>query len=179
MNDGDLVVMDVGAWYNGYSADITRTFPVNGKFTEIQKKLYNLVLNAHKKAIESVKPGISIDQLQRIVQNTFDSAGFDSRYLPHGITHPVGIDVHDVTEGGTLLAGIIITIEPGIYIPADDTTMPAEYRGIGIRIEDDVLVTTDGSVVLSDHIPVTAGDIEKVMKTILKRSEDKQKSTLH
>lgn len=179
MKDGDLVVMDVGAWYNGYSADVTRTFPVNGRFSEIQRKLYNLVLTAHKKAIETVKPGTSMAQLQRVVQSTLDSAGFDSRYLPHGISHPVGVDVHDVMHESTLLAGMIITIEPGIYIPVDDTTLPAEYRGIGIRIEDDVLVTTDGAVVLSDQIPVTTDEIEKVMNMNSKRREEKQKEALH
>jgi len=169
MNDGDMVVMDVGAWFNGYSADITRTFPVNGKFTEARKKLYNLVLKAHDKAIEIIKPDCTTDQLQHVVQHIYDSAGFNGRYLPHGITHPIGIDVHDVMQGNTLAAGMVITIEPGIYIPADDTTMPAEYRGVGIRIEDDVLVTPDGSVVLSALIPVTIDAIEKTMNKKLRK----------
>lgn len=161
MAAGDLVVMDVGAWYNGYSADITRTIPVAGKFTDAQRDLYNLVLKAQTEAIEMVKPGVTMAQVQQKIQHTFDQAGYPHGYMPHGVSHSLGIATHDVMSNDTLKAGMVVTIEPGLYIPADDTTRPLSLRGCGIRIEDDLLVTETGSVVLSDGIPKDAGAIER------------------
>jgi len=163
MTEGDLVVMDVGAWYNGYSADITRTLPVTGKFTDAQKNLYNLVLKAQKEAIEMVKPGVTITQLQKTIQHIFTQAGYPTQYMPHGVSHSLGIETHDVMGTDTLRAGMIITIEPGLYIPIHDTTQPAAIRGSGIRIEDDILVTETGSEVLSRDIPKKAEEIERFM----------------
>jgi len=163
LKDGDMVVMDVGAQYKGYAADITRTIPVSGKFTKEQKEIYNIVLQAQEEAIKMIRPGLTTNELDNKANDIFSKAGYKS-YIRHGITHPVGLDVHDVSSGDTLAEGMIITIEPGLYIPVNDEKLPAAYRGFGIRIEDDVLVTKDGYELLSGNIPKSAEEIEKLMK---------------
>jgi Xaa-Pro aminopeptidase len=161
--NGDVVVMDVGAQYKGYAADITRTIPVSGKFTKEQKEIYNIVLAVQNEAIKMIRPGITNKELENKASTLLTKAGYKS-YIQHGITHPVGLDVHDISSGDTLVEGMIITIEPGLYIPADDEKLPSAYHGFGIRIEDDILVTKDGYEVLSRNIPKDADEIEKLMK---------------
>jgi Xaa-Pro aminopeptidase len=163
MNKGEVVVMDVGAQYQGYAADITRTIPVSGKFTKEQKEIYDVVLQAQTEVIKMIRPGITTGDLDKKASEVISRAGFKD-YIRHGITHPIGLDVHDVSAGDTLLAGMIITIEPGIYIPAGDEKLSDAYHGLGIRIEDDVLVTSDGYEVLSQEIPKTVEEIERGMR---------------
>jgi Xaa-Pro aminopeptidase len=163
MKKGDVVVMDVGAQYKGYAADITRTLPVSGKFTKEQKEIYNIVLEAQEEAIKMIRPGITTRELDNRATAVISKAGYRN-YIQHGITHPVGLDVHDVSSGDTLAEGMIITIEPGLYIPVNDEKLSSGYHGFGIRIEDDILVTQDGYEVLSADIPKDADDIEKLMK---------------
>ena len=160
---GDVVVMDVGAQYNGYAADITRTIPVSGKFTKEQKEIYNIVLKAQTESMMIIRPGITFSDLDKKATAIIAQAGYRN-YIRHGISHPVGLDVHDVSSGDTLVEGMIITIEPGLYIPAYDEKLPSAYHGFGIRIEDDVLVTKDGYEVLSRNIPKEIAEIEKMMK---------------
>lgn len=160
---GELIVIDAAARCNYYASDITRTLPVNGKFTPRQRELYNIVLGAQKAAIAAVKPGAMISgdhSLNAIAKEYLNTHGKDlhgeplGKYLPHGISHHVGLDVHDSMFSGPLTPGMVITIEPGLYIPEE---------GIGIRIEDTVLVTEDGCKVLSGALPREADDIEKAL----------------
>ena len=164
--DGDLILCDLGARFNWYSADITRTFPVNGVFSERQKELYNIVLDAQKKVIAAIKPGVAFSSLNDIVRAHYAKelkrigliAKKDevSQYYFHGVSHMLGLETHDAGRGaeGSLKKGMVLTVEPGLYIEAE---------GIGIRIEDDVLVTDDGCEVLSADIVKTVEDIEALM----------------
>jgi Xaa-Pro aminopeptidase len=162
MDRGEVLLMDVGAECGAYAADITRTIPVGGRFNARQRELYDLVLGAQKAAISAVKPGTSISntgELLRAAKEYMDAHGKPingkppSHYLTHGIGHHVGLEVHDAAINGEPLApGMVITIEPGLYIPEE---------GIGIRIEDMVLVTRSGGKVLSDALPREAADIER------------------
>ncbi len=163
MEEGDLVVVDVGAEFGYYTADVTRTFPVSGKFTERQRAIYELVLGAQKTVIDSIRPGIRVAQLEQIARRYMrehsDGLCGDmscDRYFRHGLGHWIGMDVHDV--GGyarPLEPDMVLTIEPGIYL-ADES--------LGVRIEDDVLVTEDGHEVLSAGAPKTVEEIEALMK---------------
>lgn len=163
MEDGDLVLMDVGAEYNMYTADITRTVPVNGEFTPAQAEVYNVVLGAQHAVYEAIKPGVTLQELNKISRDFMTDKGY-GKYIMHGMAHHLGLDVHDVTDRSLpLLPGMVITVEPGLYIPIDDESMTPEYRGIGIRIEDDILMTVDGMKRLSAGIPVTVEEIESVM----------------
>lgn len=161
---GELVVMDVGAEYGYYTADVTRTVPVSGTFTPRQRELYNLVLATQQAAMDSVRPGITVRDLNRIARaymkansGTLCGEAPCDRYFVHGLSHWLGMDVHDVgAYGQPLQAGMVLTVEPGIYIPAENT---------GIRIEDDVLVTATGHELLSTRAPRAASDIEKVMRS--------------
>lgn len=161
--EGDLVVMDVGAQVGGYAADITRTIPVSGKFTKEQLEIYNCVLVAQNEAIKMIRPGITFADLDKKTTEVITKAGF-KRYIQHGVSHPVGLDVHDVSSGDTLRPGMVITVEPGLYIPLDDKNLPPAYHGFGIRIEDDILVTGDGYENLSITIPKDPAIIERRMK---------------
>ncbi|MFH1461320.1 MAG: aminopeptidase P N-terminal domain-containing protein [bacterium] len=161
---GDLVVVDIGAEYGYYASDLTRTYPVSGKFTQEQLEIYNIVLNTQK-YIESVaKPGMFLNNskipeksLNHLARKYLDNLGF-AQYFAHGIGHFLGLDVHDVDTGMYPLAsGDVFTIEPGIYIPE---------KKLGIRIEDDYLMTDDGVVCLSFELPRTAQEIEELMKDI-------------
>jgi Xaa-Pro aminopeptidase len=151
--DGDLICVDSGASFGGYGADITRTIPANGRFTTRQREIYDIVLRALGAATKAVKPGVTIAQLDKIARAVIIKAGFGDAFI-HGIGHHLGLETHDVTPDGPLKAGNVITIEPGIYLPDE---------AVGVRIEDDVLVTKDGHRVLSAKIPRTAAAIEKVM----------------
>jgi Xaa-Pro aminopeptidase len=162
VRSGELCVMDVGAEYEGYSADVTRTIPVSGKFTPAQRKVYEVVLRAQKAVVAAIKPGLAWKDLDATAKAVFKGFGLD-RYWRHSVSHHLGLDTHDAGVMDTLRAGMVITVEPGIYIPESDTTVSVEYRGIGVRIEDDVLVTSDGREVLSAAIPKEVGEIERVM----------------
>jgi Xaa-Pro aminopeptidase len=186
IKDGDLILIDAGCELNHYASDITRTFPANGRFSPEQKALYQVVLDAQFAAIAQVKPGNHFNHpheaaLQVLTQGLVDlgllSGNVDKlikeeAYKPfymHRTSHWLGMDVHDVgaykIEGQwrDLQAGMVLTIEPGLYIAPDDETVDVKWRGIGIRIEDDVLVTKDGNRVLSEEVPKTVADIEALM----------------
>ena len=162
--NGDLILVDAGASYNYYSADITRTFPINGRFTQRQKELYNIVLEGQLKIIDAVKPGLPFSELNNILLDfyarelkaakiikTKDDIG---DYYYHNVSHMLGLLTHDVGRGseGELKPGMVLTVEPGLYIKKEKT---------GIRIEDDILVTESGCRVLSSGIPKTVDEIEK------------------
>ena len=160
--EGDLIVMDMGAEFGYYTADVTRTIPVSGKFTERQKAIYELVLGAQQAALDAIQPGVTLAQLeaaarQYLNQNSGTLCGVEScnRYFIHGLCHWIGMDVHD--EGGLqpLAPGMAFTVEPGVYLPDE---------GLGVRIEDDILITPTGYVVLSRGAPRTVAEIERIMK---------------
>ena len=161
MNDGELFLCDLGATFKNYCADISRTFPVNGKFTDRQKEIYELVLGAQRVVEENAKPGITLKELNKLVVDYYTkelpkhNLNKDvSEYYFHGVSHHLGLDTHDVNIGNVpLVAGNIITNEPGLYI---------EDENIGIRIEDDLLITGTGNTVLSSDIPKQIEDIEKI-----------------
>lgn len=164
--DGQLILVDLGAACDHYCADISRTFPVNGKFTERQKEIYNTVLEAQRIVIEKVRPGMTMADLNKLVTDYYESRLDDlglrkngktvRDYYYHSVTHSLGLDCHDICtlRERTLKAGMVITDEPGLYI---------EEEGIGIRIEDDLLITEEGAVVLSQAIPKTVEEIEAIM----------------
>lgn len=160
---GEVVVMDVGAEMSGYAADVTRTIPVSGKFSPPQRTVYETVLRAQRAVIAAIRPGVSWRTLDATARAVIKEAGYD-RFWLHSVSHHLGLDVHDAGVMDTLRAGMVITVEPGIYIPGADTTVSAEYRGIGVRIEDDVLVTDTGAEVLSALVPKDIADIERLMK---------------
>ncbi|HRI22659.1 MAG TPA: M24 family metallopeptidase, partial [Panacibacter sp.] len=172
--DGELILMDFGANYGGYAADLTRTVPVNGRFTKRQKEVYNACLHLHNYAKSILKPGITIlDYHEKIgdeATKTFLKIGLIKKedvknedkenrayrkYLYHGISHHLGIDVHDLgTKTEPIKAGMVFTIEPGIYI---------EEEQMGIRIENNFLITRNGNIDLMKNIPITVDEIEKLM----------------
>ncbi len=165
LKDGDLVLTDLGALYGEYCADISRTFPINGKFTERQKELYNIVLKAQEDILKVMKPGVHFSELNKTARKSLleslkkiGLASTDeelSKYYFHSCGHHLGLDVHDLGGRDVILEeGMIITNEPGVYIAEE---------GIGIRIEDDVLITADGAEVLSADIPKQIDEIEAIM----------------
>ena len=187
LKDGDLVLIDAGAELDHYAADITRTFPVNGQFSPEQKALYELVLKAQLAAIEVTQPGnhyrlphetavkilttglLELGLLQGSVDELIAGEAFRQFYM-HGTGHWLGMDVHDVGnykinhEWRPYEPGMVVTVEPGLYIAPDDETVEARWRGIGIRIEDDVLITENGNEVLTRDVPKTVDEIEALMK---------------
>ncbi|HIA12652.1 MAG TPA: M24 family metallopeptidase [Flavobacteriales bacterium] len=172
LQDGELLVIDIGAEYHNYSADITRTLPINGKFTKEQKIIYNIVLDAQNAGIEACKKGNKFWApneastkiiIQGLVQNGVIKKRMDYRkYFMHGTSHYLGLDVHDIGLNGSLAPGNVLTVEPGIYIPKGSDCDP-KWWNIGIRIEDDILITKDGYEVLSDCVPKTITEIEYLM----------------
>jgi Xaa-Pro aminopeptidase len=159
---GEVVVMDVGAEYAGYAADITRTVPVSGRFSKEQREVYSAVLNAQAAVIAAIRPGLRWAELQKAATASLAKAGF-GKYLTHGVSHHVGLDVHDPGSMDTLKAGMVITVEPGAYIPVSDSLLAPGYRGFGVRIEDDVLVEKDGATVLSNAIPRDIDAVEAIV----------------
>lgn len=153
MQDGDLIVIDSGADYRGYAADVTRTYPVNGRFTKRQKEIYSIVLKALEASIKKVKAGCTFQQIDKASRDIIKKAGYGD-YFIHGIGHHLGVEVHDITPEGPLKEGAVITIEPGIYIPEEN---------LGVRIEDDIVVTKTGHINLSKSIPKTIKAIESAM----------------
>ena len=173
IQDGDIVVMDVGAQYSGYAADITRTVPANGKFTPRQREIYDIVLGAQNAALAALKPGADMcrkgkQSLFKISFDYINSHGKDQngkplgQYYIHGLGHNIGLDVHDPGDScKPLMPGQVVTIEPGIYIPEEN---------LGVRIEDDVLITETGYELLSSKLPRSAEEIEKIMADGAKQS---------
>ena len=185
LRDGDLVLIDAGCEFHGYAGDITRTFPVNGKFSEPQRAIYDIVLASLYKSLSMFRPGISIrevnDEVVRIMVTGLVELGVlqgevdvliaedaHRQFYMHGLGHWLGLDVHDVGHYGTpgrdriLEPGMVLTVEPGLYI-APDADVPAEYRGIGIRIEDDIVITETGNENLTDSVVKDAEAIEALM----------------
>ncbi|MCC3153787.1 aminopeptidase P N-terminal domain-containing protein [Hymenobacter sp. BT770] len=170
--DNDLVLMDCGAEYHGYSADVTRTAPPSGKFSPTQRQIYELVLAAQEAGFAACRPGAEFNApnkaTQDVVANGLLKLGIIKkkeefrRYYPHGASHYLGLDVHDRGTYGPLRAGNVITVEPGIYIPAGSPCDP-KWWNIGVRIEDDALITATGYENLSAEAPRTVADIEKLM----------------
>lgn len=184
--DGDLLLIDAGAEFNYYTGDITRTFPVNGKFTDEQARVYEGVLKVQKEIIDFIKPGIVFKDLHDMGTSLLTDVMLElgllsgrkediiqamgqKKYYPHGIGHWLGMDVHDAGlyfkkgEPRPIEANMCFTIEPGIYIPADDTSAPEKYRGIGVRIEDNIRVTSTGSENMTTSVPKEITDLEKVV----------------
>ncbi|EKY3087142.1 Xaa-Pro aminopeptidase [Cronobacter dublinensis] len=184
LRDGDLVLIDAGCEYRGYAGDITRTFPVNGKFTPAQRAVYDIVLESLETALRLFRPGTSIQDVTGdvvrvmvkgliglgILQGDVEQLVADNAHRPyfmHGLSHWLGLDVHDVGFYGPdrsriLAPGMVITVEPGLYI-APDADVPEAYRGIGIRIEDDVVITETGNENLTASVVKSADDIEALM----------------
>jgi Xaa-Pro aminopeptidase len=189
LQDGDLVLIDAGAELDHYAADITRTFPVNGKFSPEQKALYELVLKAQLAAIDATRVGVhykyphevavkilteglvELGLLQGNVDELISSEAF-RRFYMHGTGHWLGMDVHDVGnykiegEWRAYQPGMVVTVEPGLYVAPDDDTVEARWRGIGIRIEDDVLLTAEGNDVLTKDVPKSVAEIEALMGAV-------------
>ena len=186
MLDGDLLLIDSGAEYQCYASDITRTFPVNGKFSNAQRDIYNLVLSAQTAAINEIKPGkhwndphdaavkvltegmVSLGILEGDPEELIKNKDY-AKYYMHRTGHWLGMDVHDVGdykldgEWRMLEAGMVMTVEPGLYLPANSKDLPDHWQNIGVRIEDDVLVTKDGYDILSKDAPKTIDEIEELM----------------
>ena len=193
VKDGDLILIDAGVEVESlYTADITRTFPVNGHFTDAQRKIYELVLAAQEAGIAAIKPGVNYREIHRACQQVLakgleelgflpisaeasldPEVGIHRRWTVHSSGHMLGIDVHDCAKArsehyldGPLEAGMVLTVEPGLYFQPDDLLVPEEYRGIGVRIEDDVVVTADGARNLSAHLPRDPDEVERWMATL-------------
>jgi Xaa-Pro aminopeptidase len=187
LDDGDLLLVDAGCEYGYYAADVTRTFPVSGRFTPPQRRVYEVVLEAQEAAIDAAVPGSSIEKIHEVSLRTLVTGmvrigllagAVDDiikeekyrRFFMHRTSHWLGMDVHDVgayfVEGKPrpLAAGMVLTIEPGIYVSAEDSEAPGEYRGIGVRIEDDVLITERGHENLSANVPKTVDDVERACR---------------
>ncbi|BFP53746.1 aminopeptidase P family protein [Streptomyces sp. NRRL_ISP-5395] len=186
---GELLLLDAGVETNDlYTADVTRTLPINGTFSPLQRKIYDAVYEAQEAGIAAVKPGADYrdfhDAAQRVLAEKLVEwgllgdlsvekvleLGLQRRWTLHGTGHMLGMDVHDCAAArtetyvnGTLEPGVCLTVEPGLYFQADDLTVPEEYRGIGVRIEDDILVTEDGNRNLSDKLPRQADEVEAWM----------------
>jgi Xaa-Pro aminopeptidase len=183
LRDGELCLVDAGGEYDWYCADVTRTFPVSGEFTTPQRDLYELVLAAEKEAIAAVKPGTTLDAVHELtVRRLTDGLirlgllagsveeriadGAYKKYYMHRTSHWLGMDVHDVGayhldgKPRPLVPGMVLTIEPGLYVAPDDESAPVGLRGVGIRIEDDVLVGEAGPVNLTDGVPKEIADVE-------------------
>jgi Xaa-Pro aminopeptidase len=183
--DGELFLIDAGAEYKYYAGDITRTYPVGQDFTKTQRDLYERILEVQKDLIAMVKPGMTFQKLNRTCEEKLTQIMIDfdllsgtveenisnknsKKYYPHGVGHFLGIDVHDVgyyeknNEPVPFEAGMCLTIEPGIYVPKKDTDAPESLRGVGIRIEDDILVTDSGNEVMTSAVPKEIDEILKL-----------------
>jgi Xaa-Pro aminopeptidase len=186
LHEGELLLIDAGAEYGGYASDITRTFPINGRFTKAQREIYDLVLETQMSCVEMVRPGTTHDELKNhsiemltegmvrlgLLKGKTDELIKEEKYKQfymHGLGHLLGIDVHDVgryyydKESRALEPGMVMTVEPGLYIAPHTKDIPEQYLGIGIRIEDDVLVTQNGPRVLTSKVPKQPEEIEALM----------------
>ncbi len=188
LRDGDLVLVDAGAEYKGYASDITRTFPVNGRFSEAQREIYELVLETQVSCVNMAQPGVTMEELKshsiRMLTEGMVRLGLlkgeteelikgekYKQFYMHGLGHYLGMDVHDVGryqidgQSRKLEPGMVITVEPGVYIAPGTKDIPEKYLGIGVRIEDDVLITEGGRNVLSSKVPKAIDEIESLMKS--------------
>ena len=190
MRDGELILIDAGAEVDSlYTADITRTLPIDGKFTEAQREVYDAVLEACERALEVAQDKVQFKDIHAAAMEVIakhlerwgmlpvsaeeslsPEAQYHRRWMPHGTSHHLGLDVHDCAQAkrelyqdSYLEPGMIFTIEPGLYFREDDLKVPERFRGIGVRIEDDILVTEDGAIRLSEDIPRTADAVEAWM----------------
>ena len=186
LRDGDLLLIDAGAEYKGYASDITRTFPINGSYSEAQREIYDLVLETQKSCVEMVRPGVTHDELKahsvEMLTEGMVRLGLlkgkpadlikeekYKQFYMHGLGHLLGIDVHDVgiyyydKKSRALEPGVVMTVEPGIYVAPDTKDIPEKYLGIGVRIEDDVLCTNNGPRVLTTKVPKQPEEIEALM----------------
>src|SRR6185312_12713755 len=186
LRDGELLLIDAGAEYKGYASDITRTFPINGKFTKAQREIYDLVLDTQMACVEMVRPGTTHDELKarsvELLTEGMVRLGLlqgdpkelikekkHEKFYMHGLGHMLGIDVHDVgvyyydKQSRALEPGVVMTVEPGLYVSPNATDVPQQYLGIGVRIEDDVLCTNNGPRVLTSKVPKNADEIEALM----------------
>ena len=195
VKSGDLILIDAGVEVDSlYTADITRTLPINGKFSPAQRKIYTLVYEAQRAGFAAVKPGAKFKDITAASHSVLakgleemgvlpisaeeslkPEVGLHRRWTVHGVSHMLGIDVHDCNDArkeqyadGVLEAGMILTVEPGLYIHPDDELFPEEYRGIGVRIEDDVLVTETGCRVLSNKLPSHPDEVEVWISNLIK-----------
>ncbi|WP_030411940.1 aminopeptidase P family protein [Streptomyces sp. NRRL S-1448] len=193
VRSGDLLLLDAGVETDTlYTADVTRTLPINGRFSDLQRKIYDAVFEAQEAGIAAVKPGAAYrdfhDAAQRVLAEKLVEwglvegpvervleLGLQRRWTLHGTGHMLGLDVHDCAAArtetyvnGTLEPGMVLTVEPGLYFQADDLTVPEEYRGIGVRIEDDILVTEDGNRNLSAALPRRSDEVEAWMAGLKK-----------
>lgn len=198
LKEGDLLLMDAGVELDSlYTADVTRTLPVTGKFTAPQRKIYEAVLEAQRAGIDAAKPGVPFADVHKAAITVIahkmaewgllpvsaeealtPEGGQHVRWMVHGTSHHLGIDVHDCAQAlrenyreGLLKEGMIITVEPGIYFKSTDLIVPEELRGIGVRIEDDIVITADGCELLSDQLPRDPDDVEAWMAPILANAE--------
>ncbi len=186
LRDGELLLVDAGAEYKGYASDITRTFPINGRYSQGQREIYDLVLKAQVACVDMVRPGTTHEQLKQhsieVLTEGMVELGllkgkpeelvkakkYEQFYM-HGLGHMLGIDVHDVgvyyqdKQSRALEPGVVMTVEPGIYVSPDTKDVPEKYLGIGVRIEDDVLCTNNGPRVLTTKVPKQAEEIEALM----------------
>jgi len=192
--EGDLILVDAGVEVDSlYTADVTRTMPVNGRFSEVQRRVYQAVLDAQEAGMAAVRPGNKFKDVhaaaiaviaERLAEwgllpvdaqtSLSQEGGYHRRWMVHGTSHHLGIDVHDCSlarrenaREADLVPGMVITVEPGLYFKADDHSIPEELRGIGVRIEDDVLVTEDGCVNLSAALPRDPGEVEAWMSRLM------------
>lgn len=196
LKDGDLLLIDAGCNYQGYASDITRTFPVNGRWTKPQREVYDVVLEVQLECIAATKKGNTVKQRQdlsiELLTEGMKKLGLLKgktkelikkkefmKYYMHGVGHYLGLDVHDAGRYFTeqraknsrpFAPGMVLTVEPGLYIPPDDKSAPSKYRGIGIRIEDDVLVTEEGNVNLTAKVTKDADEIEELMNSAKAKS---------
>ncbi len=204
LKDGDLILIDAGAEVEGYASDITRTFPVNGKYTSAQREVYDVVLDVQKQCIDFTVVGneyhkrqeFSIELLTEGMKKLGLLKGKTKelikkksylKYYMHGVGHFLGLDVHDAgryyldqkaTTSRPFAPGMVLTVEPGLYIPPNDKSAPSKYRGIGIRIEDDILVKADGNHNLTSKVPKEIDEIEAIMQGSAGRKAPLQKPVL-
>ena len=151
LRDGDVVVIDAAAEYGRYAADVTRTYPVSGHFTDAQAKVYRAVYQAQEDIFAAIKPGVTMAELQHVAEQSLRRSGYLAAFI-HGFGHFVGLDVHDAGDAERPLpVGAVFTVEPGVYLPAE---------GFGVRIEDEVQITDSGYVVLTRDIPRKLEDVE-------------------
>ena len=186
LRDGELLLVDAGAEYKGYASDITRTFPINGRYSQAQREIYDLVLKAQMSCVDMVRPGNTHEQLKQhsieVLTEGMVELGLlkgnpeelikekkHEQFYMHGLGHMIGVDVHDVgayyqnKKSRALEPGVVMTIEPGIYVAPDTKDVPEKYLGIGVRIEDDVMCTNNGPRVLTSKVPKQAEEIEALM----------------
>lgn len=186
LRDGDLLLIDAGAEYKGYASDITRTFPINGKYSKAQREIYDLVLETQMSCVEMVRPGVTHEEIKNhsieMLTEGMVRLGLlkgepaelikeekYKQFYMHGLGHMLGIDVHDVgvyyyeKQSRALEPGVVMTVEPGLYIAPETKDIPEQYLGIGVRIEDDVLCTANGPQILTSKVPKVPEEIEALM----------------